>query len=91
MAKIVAPAARPASCTDIDDSILRARRAVHTDSPIVPDTSFEVELPGPIDVPASVEIFRRNGDDGIDRWDGVHLVRTIRVDGRLVAYACTPA
>jgi DNA-3-methyladenine glycosylase II len=50
-----------------------------------------VELPGPIDVPASVEIFRRNGDDGIDRWDGVHLVRTIRVDGRLVAYACTPA
>ena len=64
---------------------------MHPDDPVTLDTAstFEVELPGPIDVPASVEIFRRNGDDGIDRWDGANLVRTVPVNGRLVAYACT--
>ncbi|HKS68803.1 MAG TPA: hypothetical protein VJQ45_00180, partial [Ktedonobacterales bacterium] len=51
-----------------------------------------VPLPGPLDVAASAEMFRRSGDDGIDRWDGVRLVRTLRLpDERLVAYACEPA
>ncbi len=62
---------------------------MHPDDPVAPGTRFEVELPGPVDVPASVEIFSRNGDDGIDRWDGAHLVRTAPMNGRLVAYACT--
>ncbi|HEX6800721.1 MAG TPA: hypothetical protein VF116_23615 [Ktedonobacterales bacterium] len=51
-----------------------------------------VPLPGPLDVAASAEMFRRNGDDGIDRWDGTRLVRTLRLaDGCIVAYACEPA
>jgi DNA-3-methyladenine glycosylase II len=50
-----------------------------------------VTLPGPLDVAASAEVFRRAGDDGIDRWDGTRLVRTLRLaDGRVVAYACEP-
>lgn len=45
-------------------------RALHT---------FEVELPGPLDVPASVERFRRWGDDLIDRWDGHTMLRVLRL------------
>lgn len=64
---------------------------MHPDDPVTADICFAVELPGPIDVPASVEIFRRNGDDGIDRWDGEHLVRTVPVSSGFAAYACTIA
>jgi len=52
---------------------------------------FEVRLEGPIDFAASLEIFRRSGDDLIDRWDGAWLTRTARLDGHCVAYACRPA
>jgi len=31
--------------------------------------SFELPLQGPIDFAASLEIFRRSGDDLLDRWD----------------------
>ena len=48
--------------------------------------SFDVDLPGPLDLAASLERFRSVGDDGIDRWDGMHLVRTACVDDRTVAY-----
>jgi DNA-3-methyladenine glycosylase II len=47
-----------------------------------------VSLPGPLDIDASLALFRRTGDDLIDRWDGARLVRTIAVDGRQVAYCC---
>ncbi|WIG61626.1 MAG: hypothetical protein OJF49_004374 [Ktedonobacterales bacterium] len=50
-----------------------------------------IRLPGPLDIPASLEMFRRAGDDGIDRWDGEQLVRTLQVSGRTVAYACAVA
>jgi DNA-3-methyladenine glycosylase II len=50
-----------------------------------------VQLPGPLDVPASLEGFRRWGDDGIDRWDGRRLARTARIDGRPVAYRALDA
>jgi len=50
---------------------------------------FVVRLPGPLDIPASLELFRRSGDDLIDRWDGATLVRTLPVGDRHVAYACT--
>ena len=49
---------------------------------------FAVALAGPIDVPASLDIFRRSGDDMLDRWDGTWLVRTLRVGRRVIAYAC---
>jgi len=51
----------------------------------------EVVLPGPLDVPASLEVFRRWGDDLADRWDGEVLLRTLRDDGATVAWAATPA
>lgn len=52
-------------------------------------TRFDVELPGPIDIPASLERFRSFGDDLLDRWDGTHLVTTVRVQNTTVACVCT--
>jgi DNA-3-methyladenine glycosylase II len=52
------------------------------------NSAFEIELPGPIDFAASLEIFRRSGDDLLDRWDGKWLRRTTRIGGRARAYAC---
>lgn len=40
-----------------------------------------VELPGPLDLPASLAGLGRWGDDGTDRWDGMRLLRTVRLDG----------
>jgi DNA-3-methyladenine glycosylase II len=51
--------------------------------------TFEVQWPGPLDVPASLEIFRRWGDDLLDRWDGRVLVRTIHVGAEPVPFVCT--
>jgi DNA-3-methyladenine glycosylase II len=51
--------------------------------------AFEVHLPGPLDIPASLELFRSNGDDLMDRWDGATLIRTLPVGTQHVAYACT--
>jgi DNA-3-methyladenine glycosylase II len=48
-----------------------------------------VQFPAPLDIPASLEIFRRAGDDGIDRWDGHVLVRTTRVDDAVVPFIGT--
>jgi DNA-3-methyladenine glycosylase II len=50
---------------------------------------FEVELPGPLDVAASVERFRRWGDDLVDRWDGRTLVRVLHLPEAL-AFAAEP-
>ena len=50
-------------------------------------TSFEVELHGPLDVPASVERFRRWGDDLIDRWDGRVMVRVLHLPSGAVPFA----
>jgi DNA-3-methyladenine glycosylase II len=49
---------------------------------------FELELPGPLDFAASLEIFRRSGDDMLDRWDGKWLVRTAIDAGGVHPYAC---
>src|SRR5215510_198000 len=51
--------------------------------------TFTVQFPAPLDIPASLEIFRRAGDDGIDRWDGRVLVRTARVDDAVVPFIGT--
>ena len=51
--------------------------------------TFTVQLAGPLDIPTSVELFRRWGDDLIDRWDGRVLVRTTRFEGRTIPFACT--
>ncbi|MBV8540205.1 MAG: DNA-3-methyladenine glycosylase 2 family protein [Pseudonocardiales bacterium] len=49
-----------------------------------------VELAGPLDVAASVEFLRRNGDDLMDRWDGSRLVRVLTFDGRRVPVSMRP-
>lgn len=36
-----------------------------------------VELPGPLDLAATLEPLRRSGDDLVDRWDGCWLLGTI--------------
>ncbi len=54
-----------------------------------PFVTVEVRWTGPLDIPASLEGFRRWGDDRIDRWDGECLVRTARVGDAMVPFACT--
>jgi DNA-3-methyladenine glycosylase II len=45
----------------------------------------KVDLPPPLDLPASLRPFGRWGDDGLDRWDGDIMVRTAVLDDGLVA------
>lgn len=51
--------------------------------------TFSVHFPAPLDIPASLELFRRWGDDGLDRWDGLVFIRTAWVRGESVPFACT--
>lgn len=53
------------------------------------NAGFRVDLAGPVDIPASLELFRRHGDDLLDRWDGATLTRTLRVEGQVIPYAAT--
>src|SRR2546430_3705357 len=55
----------------------------------LPALTFTVEFPVPLDIPASLDIFRRTGDDGLDRWDGRVLVRTTRVADTVVPFIGT--
>jgi len=50
--------------------------------------AFDLELAGPLDLAASLELFRRSGDDLLDRWDGTWLVRTASNRDRACPYAC---
>lgn len=50
---------------------------------------FDIEWPAPLDVSRSLDVFRRWGDDLIERWDGRVLVRTARVEGESIPYVCT--
>jgi DNA-3-methyladenine glycosylase II len=45
-----------------------------------------VALPAPLDIAGSLELFRRSGDDLLDRWDGARLVRCVLHEGRAVAF-----
>jgi DNA-3-methyladenine glycosylase II len=49
--------------------------------------AFELAFDSPIDFAATLEIFRRSGDDLLDRWDGSALVRTVRLEGKPLAFA----
>jgi DNA-3-methyladenine glycosylase II len=51
-------------------------------------TSFSIRLPGPIDIPSSLESFRRSGDDLLDRWDSGNLVRIAPSSAGGIAYHC---
>jgi DNA-3-methyladenine glycosylase II len=43
----------------------------------------------PLDIAGSLELFRRSGDDLIDRWDGTHLVRAIAIGDSVVPFMAT--
>ncbi len=45
---------------------------------------LRVELEPPLDLAASLRGFGRWGDDGIDRWDGQTLVRTVTIEGNAI-------
>jgi DNA-3-methyladenine glycosylase II len=59
--------------------------------PAAAGCSAEVTPRGPLDVAASLEGFRRWGDDLLDRWDGTTLVRTLRIAGEAVPIAVRPS
>jgi DNA-3-methyladenine glycosylase II len=48
--------------------------------------SLRVALPAPLDIGGSLELFRRSGDDLLDRWDGQRLVRCVPQTGRALAF-----
>jgi DNA-3-methyladenine glycosylase II len=52
---------------------------------------FELLMEGPLDFASSLEVFRRSGDDLLDRWDGEWLIRTVRLDTGPIAYAARVA
>ncbi len=53
------------------------------------ETRFRVGLPAPLDIAGSLELFKRSGDDLIDRWDGVRLVRALVTDTQCVPFVAT--
>jgi DNA-3-methyladenine glycosylase II len=53
------------------------------------ETRFRVDLPAPLDIASSLELFRRSGDDLIDRWDGVRLVRALATGTDCVPFVAT--
>ncbi|HZT96796.1 MAG TPA: hypothetical protein VFB34_08160 [Chloroflexota bacterium] len=48
-----------------------------------------IRLEDDVDVAGSLEFIRRSGDDLLDRWDGQHLLRTVRRNGRSMAFGIT--
>jgi len=48
-----------------------------------------VEFEPPLDIAGSLELFRRAGDDFVDRWDGSTLVRILRVGDHRVPFTAT--
>lgn len=51
--------------------------------------TFDIKLSAPLDIAASLERFRSFGDDLIDRWDGTHLIQTVRTQNGAVPCVCT--
>ena len=53
------------------------------------ETRFRVDLRAPLDIASSLELFRRSGDDLIDRWDGVRLVRALATGANCIPFVAT--
>jgi DNA-3-methyladenine glycosylase II len=51
---------------------------------------FHVSLPAPLDVAGSLELFHRSGDDLIDRWDCLRLIRAVPVADRWLPFMARP-
>jgi DNA-3-methyladenine glycosylase II len=50
-----------------------------------------VPVPGPVDLAGSLDVYRRSGDDLLDRWDGRVWLRAVAVGGAMVGTAARPA
>jgi DNA-3-methyladenine glycosylase II len=50
-----------------------------------------VPVAGPVDLAGSLDVYRRSGDDLLDRWDGRVWLRAVAVEGRMVGVAARPA
>ncbi|HEV3494988.1 MAG TPA: hypothetical protein VHA34_01415 [Actinomycetes bacterium] len=48
-------------------------------------------MAGPVDLAGSLDVFRRSGDDLLDRWDGQVWLRAVGVGDRMVGVAARPA
>ena len=68
---------------------LQSRSAAVARAPRLAALSL-VTFPEPIDIGASLALFRRSGDDCLDRWDGTHLVRVLRFGSRRMPFIAQP-
>jgi len=50
-----------------------------------------VPVPGPVDLAGSLDVYRRSGDDLLDRWDGRVWLRAVAVGGAMVGTAARTA
>ena len=48
-------------------------------------------VPGPVDLAGSLDVYRRSGDDLLDRWDGRVWLRAVAVGGAMVGTSARPA
>jgi len=53
--------------------------------------ALAVPVPGPVDLAGSLDVYRRSGDDLLDRWDGRVWLRAVAVGGAMVGTAARPA
>jgi DNA-3-methyladenine glycosylase II len=53
--------------------------------------ALAVPVPGPVDLAGSLDVYRRSGDDLLDRWDGRVWLRAVAVDGAMAGVAARPA
>src|SRR5579862_5424738 len=53
----------------------------------VANRTFTLQLVEPVDVAVSLEVFRRPGDDLLDRYDGHRLTRTVPTTQGFVPYS----
>lgn len=51
------------------------------------DTSI-LTFSAPLDMAGSLGFLSRNGDDYLDRWDGIRWLRTLATGGRRIPFAC---
>jgi DNA-3-methyladenine glycosylase II len=52
---------------------------------------FRVELPERVDIGGSLTLFRRSGDDFVDRWDGQRLIRAVpTTENRWIPFVARP-
>jgi DNA-3-methyladenine glycosylase II len=49
-----------------------------------------VPVAGPVDLAGSLDVYRRSGDDLLDRWDGRVWLRAVAVGGAMVGAAARP-